>query len=108
MSPPPTPGPPTGTALPDLPDFLGSARTDLRARAAYAEAAGIFRILPAAVAVPSTTAALKELVIWAVRRRVPLVPRGAGSGMGGGNVGAGVVVDLTALDGCPIEVSREA
>ncbi|HEU5217773.1 MAG TPA: FAD-binding oxidoreductase, partial [Gemmatimonadales bacterium] len=106
MTAPPTPL--AGTALPPLPDFLGSARTDLRARAAYAEAAGIFRILPEAIAVPSTTAALKELVVWAARRRVPLTPRGAGSGMGGGNVGAGVVVDLTVLDGCPIEVRPEA
>ena len=33
------------------------------------------------------------------RRRIgwPLVPRGAGSAMGGGNVGDGVIVDLTAL-----------
>ncbi len=104
MTAPPTLRPLAGTALPALPDFLGSARTDLRARAAYAEAAGIFRIIPNAVAVPSTTSALKELVVWAARRRVSLVPRGAGSGMGGGNVGTGVVVDLTALDGCPIEV----
>jgi FAD/FMN-containing dehydrogenase len=108
MTAPPTPRHQAGTALPALPDFLGSARTDLRARAAYSEAAGIFRIIPDAVAVPSTTSALKELVVWAARRRVPLVPRGAGSGMGGGNVGTGVVVDLTALDGCPIEVRADA
>jgi FAD/FMN-containing dehydrogenase len=108
MTAPPTLRPLAGTALPAFPDFLGSARTDLRARAAYAEAAGIFRIIPDAVAVPSTTTALKELVVWAVRRRVPLVPRGAGSGIGGGNVGRGVVVDLTALDGCPIEVRPAA
>jgi len=108
MTAPPTPRHVAGTPPPELPDFLGSARTDLRARAAYSEAAGIFRIIPEAVAVPSTTAALKDLVLWAARRRVPLVPRGAGSGMGGGNVGAGVVVDLTALDGCPIEVRPDA
>ena len=108
MTAPPTPRPLAGTALPPLPDFLGSARTDFRARAAYSEAAGIFRIIPDAVTVPSTTTALKELVIWAARRRVSLIPRGAGSAMGGGNLGAGVVVDLTALDGCPIEVRPAA
>jgi FAD/FMN-containing dehydrogenase len=104
----PTLEPLCGTGLPDLPGFLGTARTDLRARAAYAEAAGIFRIIPEAVTVPSTTAALRELVVWAARRRVPLVPRGAGSAMAGGNLGPGVIVDLTALDGCPIEVRPEA
>jgi FAD/FMN-containing dehydrogenase len=108
MTAPPSVEPLAGTGLPPLPGFLGTARTDLRARAAYAEAAGIFRILPGAVTVPSTTAALRELIVWAARRRVPLVPRGAGSAMAGGNIGSGVIVDLTALDGCPIEVRPEA
>lgn len=93
--------------LPPLPDFNGVGRTDFRACAAYSEAAGIYRILPAGVAVPSTTTALRELVLWAAHRRVPLVPRGAGSGMAGGNLGHGVIVDLTTLDGCPVEVHPE-
>jgi FAD/FMN-containing dehydrogenase len=99
--------PPAASWLPALPDFNGIGRTDLRACAAYSEGAGIFRILPAAVTVPSTQAALRRLVVWAAEHRVPLVPRGAGSGMAGGNVGAGVIVDLTALDGCPVEVHPE-
>src|ERR1043166_4066761 len=100
--------PPAASWLPALPDQNGIGRTDPRARAAYSEGAGIFRIVPAAAAVPSTTAALRELVRWAAEHRVPLVPRGAGSGMTGGNVGPGVVVDLTVLDGCPLEVLPEA
>jgi FAD/FMN-containing dehydrogenase len=79
------------------PAIRGAFRTDYRARAAYAEAAGIYRILPAAVCAPTDTADLCELVRWAAARSVPLVPRGAGSGMAGGNVGEGVVVDLTQL-----------
>lgn len=94
----------TASGLPPLPSLNGVGRTDLRACAAYSEGAGIYRIVPAAVTIPSTTAALRELVLWAVQRRVPLIPRGAGSGMPGGNVGRGVIVDLTTLDGCPIEV----
>lgn len=75
----------------------GAFRTDYRARAAYAEAAGIYRILPAAVCAPTDTEDLRALVRWAAERGIPLVPRGAGSGMPGGNVGEGVVVDLTRL-----------
>jgi len=107
MTAPPSAPPAAASWLPPLPDLNGIGRTDLRARAAYSEGAGIFRIIPAGVAVPSTTGALRDLVTWAAHRRVPLVPRGAGSGMAGGNVGAGVVVDLTTLDGCPIEVRPE-
>src|SRR2546426_165426 len=69
--------------------------TDIRSRAAYAEGAGIYRIVPAAVAVPRGVEELQELVRWAAATGTPLVPRGAGSGMAGGSVGRGVVVDLS-------------
>ena len=79
------------------PAIRGVFRTDERARAAYAEGAGIYRILPLAVCVPVDREDLVSLVRWASERRVPLIPRGAGSAMGGGNVGEGVVADLTRL-----------
>jgi len=69
--------------------------TDPRTRAAYAEGAGIYRIVPKAVAIPRDVAALAALVRWAAETRTPLIPRGAGSGMPGGNVGEGVIVDLS-------------
>ena len=69
--------------------------TDPRIRAAYSEGAGIYRIIPAAVAVPHGVEELQELVRWAGATGTPLVPRGGGSGMAGGSVGRGVVVDLS-------------
>ena len=69
--------------------------TDPRSRAAYSEGAGIYRIVPAAVAVPRGVEQLQQLVRWAGATGTPLVPRGAGSGMAGGSVGRGVVVDLS-------------
>lgn len=75
--------------------FRGVFRTDDPARGLYAEGAGIFRIIPAAVAVPQDRDDLVALVRWASESGTALVPRGAGSGMPGGNVGPGVVVDLT-------------
>jgi FAD/FMN-containing dehydrogenase len=79
------------------PAIRGAFRTDERARAAYAEGAGIYRILPSAVCLPADRQDLVSLVGWASAHGVPLVPRGAGSAMGGGNVGEGVIVDLTGL-----------
>jgi FAD/FMN-containing dehydrogenase len=79
------------------PPIRGIFRTDQRARAAYAEGAGIFRILPSAVCLPQDREDVASLAHWASAHRVALVPRGAGSAMGGGNVGDGVVVDLTGL-----------
>lgn len=68
--------------------------TDARILAAYAEGAGIYRIVPTGVAAPASLADLRELVRWAAGERVGLIPRGAGSGIPGSAVGSDVVVDL--------------
>ncbi len=75
--------------------FRGIFRVDLLARSLYAEGAGIARSLPEAVAVPADVEDLTVLVRWARAGGHPLIPRGSGSGMAGGAVGTGVVVDLS-------------
>lgn len=70
--------------------------TDPRARAAYAEGAGMYRIVPAAVAIPQDTSEVITQVRQAARSGTALIPRGAGSGMPGGNIGPGVIVDMSA------------
>ena len=74
--------------------FGGEFHTDHSARSAYSEGAGPYRIVPAAVAIPRHVDDLTRLVHMACDQGVSLVPRGAGSGMPGGNVGSGIVVDL--------------
>jgi len=70
--------------------------TDPRVRAAYSEGAGIYRIVPAAVAIPQSTDEVVRLVTQAAASRQALIPRGAGSGMAGGNVGSDIIVDMSA------------
>lgn len=77
------------------PAFHGVFRDDLSARALYAEAAGIQRVWPSAVAVPRDAEAVSTLVRWAAETHTPLVPRGSGTSMAGGAIGAGVIVDLS-------------
>lgn len=97
--------------MPSAPPIRGLFRTDLRARAAYSEGAGVYRIVPGAVALPADEPDLVTLLKWAVDSRQStgsrqaLVLRGAGSAMGGGNVGEGILVDLTAM---PKHLSIEA
>ncbi|MDQ3388707.1 MAG: FAD-binding oxidoreductase [Gemmatimonadota bacterium] len=74
--------------------FRGAFYREEPERARYAGASGVVRILPAAVAVPADAADLSVLLAWAAETRTSVVPRGAGTGMPGGNVGGGVVVDL--------------
>ena len=61
----------------------------------YAEAAGIARIFPAAIAVPLDADDVSQLVMWARAGGLSLTPRGSGSSMAGGALGSGVVVDLS-------------
>jgi FAD/FMN-containing dehydrogenase len=75
--------------------FRGAFRVDPLARSLYAEGAGIARALPAAVAVPVDVEDLALLVRWARAGGYGLIPRGSGSGMAGGAVGTGVIVDLS-------------
>jgi FAD/FMN-containing dehydrogenase len=78
-----------------VPDALRAViSTDPRLRAAYSEGAGIYRIVPAGVALPRNITELRETVAWAGHTGTPLIARGAGSGIPGSPVGQGVVVDL--------------
>jgi FAD/FMN-containing dehydrogenase len=77
--------------------FRGAFRTDLLARAVYAEGAGIARSVPQAVAVPVDADDAGVLVAWAKRTGAALMARGSGSGMAAGAVGPGVIVDLSRL-----------
>jgi len=77
--------------------FRGAYRSDPLARAVYSEAAGIARIVPAAVAVPQDIADVVTVVKWAGERSLSLVPRGSGTSMAGGAVGPGVIVDMSRM-----------
>jgi FAD/FMN-containing dehydrogenase len=78
---------PAGATLPFI-------EIDPRVRAAYAESAGIYRIVPRGVMLPGSLADLREAIRWATGEGVGLVPRGAGSGIPGNAVGDGMVIDL--------------
>ncbi len=83
------------------PGFGGRYLTDFAIRSAYSEGAGPYRIVPAAVAIPAGPEDLVRLIEHAVEARTPLVPRGAGSGIPGGNVGRGIIVDLRGFESGP-------
>jgi FAD/FMN-containing dehydrogenase len=54
--------------------------------------------MPRAIAVPADAADVVTLVKWAAQERIPLTPRGSGSSMANGAIGAGVIVDLSKLN----------
>lgn len=74
--------------------FRGPILTDRTTLDACARASGPFRFRPIAVARPADVGDVRSLVMWAAAEGMALVPRGAGTGMPGHNVGPGVVVEL--------------
>lgn len=85
---------PPHRTLSAAPSFV---RDDLPARAVYSEAAGISRVIPRAVSVPTAVDDVVAVVHWARDMNLTLVPRGSGSGMAGGAVGDGLIVDVSRL-----------
>jgi FAD/FMN-containing dehydrogenase/Fe-S oxidoreductase len=63
-------------------------------RQLYATDASIYQIEPAAVAFPRHARQASALIRAAADVNLPLIPRGAGTGLSGGAIGEGLVVEL--------------
>jgi FAD/FMN-containing dehydrogenase/Fe-S oxidoreductase len=69
-------------------------RTDMLTRCLYAVDASIYRVEPAAVAFPRSAVEAANLLRAAAENGVEITPRGAGTGLVGGALGSGLVVDF--------------
>jgi len=69
-------------------------RTDRLTRCLYAVDASIYRVEPAAVAFPRSAVEAANLLRVAAENGVEITPRGAGTGLAGGALGSGLVVDF--------------
>ncbi|MBA2291333.1 MAG: FAD-binding oxidoreductase [Gemmatimonadales bacterium] len=84
---------------------------DMARRARYSQGAGIMRIIPAAVARPRDIGMLRATIGDARNASLSITPRGAGTAMDGGNIGPGLVLDLSSFDsgGCDVDaIARRA
>ncbi len=70
-------------------------RVDELTCALYATDASIYQIKPFGVAFPRSAEEVSGLVRAAASEGLPLVPRGAGTGLAGGAIGEGLVLDLS-------------
>jgi FAD/FMN-containing dehydrogenase/Fe-S oxidoreductase len=75
--------------------FKGEILFDDLSRALYSTDASIFQVRPLGVAVPRDEEDVQALVRYAHENSVPLIARGAGTGVAGESLGAGLVVDLS-------------
>ena len=73
----------------------GEVHTDVLHRAAYSTDASIYQILPAIIVVPRDTGDVAAVVKYAGHHKIPVVARGAGSGVAGESLCSGIVFDMT-------------
>src|SRR5438477_5401031 len=64
-------------------------------RQLYATDASLYQLEPAAVAFPSSAQQASSIIMAAAGATVPVTPRGAGSGLSGGAIGDGLIVDFS-------------
>ena len=70
-------------------------RVDALTRLLYATDASIYQIEPKAVAFPRSVEEVRTLVMAAASEDLPITARGAGTGLAGGAVGNGLIVDFS-------------
>ncbi|MFH1681403.1 MAG: FAD-linked oxidase C-terminal domain-containing protein [Candidatus Eisenbacteria bacterium] len=85
----------------------GRVFADVMRRGLYATDASIYQVLPVAVAVPVDAEDVRAAVRTAAEHRVPVVPRGAGTSLGGQVAGTALVLDISKHFRRVLEVNAE-
>ncbi|MHC4551678.1 MAG: FAD-linked oxidase C-terminal domain-containing protein [Planctomycetota bacterium] len=72
----------------------GAVHVDIYNRVAFSTDASIYRILPECVVEPQDADDVVAVVKYAAENGIPVAPRGAGSGVAGESLTAGIVIDV--------------
>src|SRR3954465_3190055 len=77
-------------------------------RELYATDASLYQPEPAAVAFPRSAQQASSIIIAAADANLPVTPRGAGSGLSGGAIGDGLIVDFSRYNRQIADLNLEA
>ncbi|UPW08451.1 FAD-binding oxidoreductase [Gordonia terrae] len=92
----------------ELAELGVDADSSTRRLAEYSYDASNYRVPPLAVTFPRTARDVATVVGWCHERRIPVVPRGGGTSMGGNAIGPGVVIDLSRHLGRVLSVDADS
>ena len=85
----------------------GQIKTDFFTKKIYSIDASIYQIEPLGVVYPKTTEDIRTVVAYARNNQLPVIPRGAGTGVAGGCIGRGIVLDLSKYMNRILEVNYD-
>ncbi|HSV62484.1 MAG TPA: FAD-linked oxidase C-terminal domain-containing protein, partial [Chthoniobacterales bacterium] len=77
-------------------------------RRLYATDASLYQLEPAAVAFPGSAQEASSIIRAAADANIPVTPRGAGSGLSGGAIGDGLIVDFSRYNRQITDLNLEA
>ncbi|HMX19437.1 MAG TPA: FAD-linked oxidase C-terminal domain-containing protein [Anaerolineales bacterium] len=75
--------------------FTGDLRLDPASRTLYSTDASMYQIEPLGIAIPKTQDDLQAAVELAAKYAIPILPRGAGSSLGGQAIGEALILDCS-------------
>lgn len=75
--------------------FEGEIYADESSRLQYATDASAYREIPALVTRPMHRSDIRELVLFAAKEGIPVIPRAAGTSLAGQVVGNGIIADIS-------------
>lgn len=75
--------------------LVGELSTGMFMRRLFATDASEYQELPLGVAFPKTDADIREIILFAARHRISIIPRTAGTSLAGQVVGHGLIVDVS-------------
>ena len=73
----------------------GDCFSDIFTRVAFSTDASIYQIVPQCIVAPKNTDDVAAVVKYAYQNNIPVVARGAGSGLGGESLTSGIMLDTT-------------
>lgn len=76
-------------------NISGEIRFDAVSKAVYSVDASIFEVEPLGVIIPKTVDDILQTVRIAKKHQIPIIPRGAGTGIVGGCIGKGLIIDTS-------------
>jgi FAD/FMN-containing dehydrogenase/Fe-S oxidoreductase len=88
--------------------FVGDIRLDPASRRLYSTDASMYQIEPLGVAIPKTQDDLQAAVEMAAKYKIPILPRGAGSSLGGQAIGEALILDCSRWLDSIIEIDPES
>jgi FAD/FMN-containing dehydrogenase/Fe-S oxidoreductase len=88
--------------------FTGNLRLDRASKILYSTDASMYQIEPLGVAIPKTQDDLQSTLELAAKYKIPILPRGAGSSLGGQAIGEALILDCSRYLDSIIEIDSES